>query len=39
MEQHMGAEKTDQIFYDAGKLAGVAFYQNFFSKLKTSTIS
>ena len=34
MEQHMGAEKTDQIFYDAGKLAGVAFYQNFFSNIK-----
>jgi predicted hydrocarbon binding protein len=34
MEQNIGAEKTDQIFYDAGKLAGVEFYKNAFSNIK-----
>ncbi len=28
MEQMLGAEKTDQIFYEAGKLAGRQFYEN-----------
>ncbi len=28
MEQHVGTEKADQIFYEAGKLAGKEFYKN-----------
>ncbi|MCL4503929.1 MAG: 4-vinyl reductase [Deltaproteobacteria bacterium] len=28
MEQQLGTEKTDQIFYEAGKLAGTQFYQH-----------
>lgn len=28
MEQELGTEKTDQIFYEAGKLAGGQFYQH-----------
>lgn len=28
MEQHLGAEKTDQLFYEAGMLAGREFYKN-----------
>lgn len=28
IEQHMGAEQADQIFYEAGKLAGAEFYKN-----------
>jgi hypothetical protein len=28
MEQNLGTEKTDQIFYDAGKLAGKQYYKN-----------
>ncbi len=28
MEQHLGIEKTDQLFYEAGKLAGSQFYQH-----------
>jgi uncharacterized protein len=31
MEQQIGVEKTDQIFYEAGKLAGAHFYKNCFS--------
>jgi uncharacterized protein len=34
MEQHLGAEKTDQVFYEAGKLAGTEFYQQYFSQIK-----
>lgn len=34
MEQHVGAEETEQIFYEAGKLAGVEFYKNSFSNIK-----
>lgn len=34
MEQHLGADKTDQIFYEAGKLAGVEFYKNSFSNIQ-----
>ena len=33
IEQHYGSEKTDQIFYEAGKLAGVEFYKHSFSKI------
>ena len=29
LEQHLGTEKTDQIFYEAGKLAGQEFHQRF----------
>jgi predicted hydrocarbon binding protein len=28
IERHFGAEKTDQIFYEAGNLAGAEFYQH-----------
>lgn len=28
VEQNFGAEKTDEIFYEAGKVAGKAFYHN-----------
>jgi predicted hydrocarbon binding protein len=28
LEQQLGTEKTDKIFYDAGKLAGTHFYRN-----------
>ena len=28
MEQHLGTEKTDQFFYEAGHLAGSQFYHN-----------
>lgn len=31
LEQHVGTEKTDQIFFDAGKLAGSHFYQHLLS--------
>ena len=31
MEQQFGAEKTEQIFYEAGRLAGTHFYKNYFS--------
>ncbi len=34
MEQHLGSEKTDQLFYQAGKLAGTKFYQQFFLHIK-----
>jgi uncharacterized protein len=34
MEEHLGLDKTDQIFYQAGKLAGTAFYQQFFLHIK-----
>jgi uncharacterized protein len=33
MEQHIGSEKTEKIFYEAGKLAGMEFYNNFFSEI------
>lgn len=33
IEQHFGTDKTDQIFYAAGKQAGVEFYKNIFSKI------
>jgi uncharacterized protein len=34
MEQHLGTEKTDHIFYEAGKLAAVEFYKKAFSNIK-----
>jgi uncharacterized protein len=34
MEQHLGADKTDQLFYEAGKLAGSEFYKNVFAHIK-----
>lgn len=34
IEQHLGTEKTDQIFYEAGKLAGTEFYKKIFSNIK-----
>jgi predicted hydrocarbon binding protein len=34
MEQQLGTEKTDQIFYAAGKLAGTEFYSQNFSEVK-----
>jgi len=30
IEQYYGAKKTDRIFYEAGKLAGVEFYKHIF---------
>ncbi|MBI4856620.1 MAG: 4-vinyl reductase [Acetobacterium woodii] len=32
IEQHVGWEKTNEIFYQAGKLAGQEFYQNMIDK-------
>jgi hypothetical protein len=34
IERHCGTAKTDEIFYEAGKLAGSQFYQNKFSHIK-----
>ncbi len=34
IEQYVGTEKTDQIFYEAGKLAGIEFYKKNFSNIK-----
>lgn len=34
IEKHVGTEKTDQIFYEAGKLAGTEFYKRFFTDMK-----
>ena len=39
MERHFGTEKTDQIFYEAGKLAGTEFYKKSFRTVQTSTTS
>ena len=33
IEQHLGTEGTDQIFYEAGKLAGGEFYKQFFGHI------
>lgn len=30
LETNLGTEKTDQIFYDSGKLAGIHFFKRFF---------
>jgi uncharacterized protein len=38
IEQHLGTDKTDQIFYEAGKLAGVEFYSNLFAETKDFNI-
>jgi predicted hydrocarbon binding protein len=34
IEQHLGTDKTDQVFYEAGKLAGGEFYKNILSEIK-----
>ena len=34
IESKVGAEETDKIFYDAGKMAGLAFFENFLSGVK-----
>ncbi len=34
MEQNLGTEKTDLIFYESGKLAGIEFYKNIFLNIK-----
>jgi uncharacterized protein len=34
LEQHLGSDETDRLFYEAGKLAGVEFYKNIFSGIK-----
>lgn len=34
IEQHVGTEQTDQIFFDAGKLAGEEFCQKLFTDIK-----
>ena len=34
MEKYLGTEKTDLIFYEAGKLAGIEFYKKFFFEIK-----
>ncbi|MGO9612454.1 MAG: V4R domain-containing protein [Dissulfurispiraceae bacterium] len=34
IERHLGTEKTDQIFYEAGKLAGIEFYKKSFANIK-----
>jgi len=31
MESRLGADETDQIFYEAGKLAGAEFYRRYFA--------
>jgi hypothetical protein len=34
LEQHLGTDKTDQILYEAGKLAGIEFFKNILSDIK-----
>lgn len=34
IEQHVGTEKTDEIFFEAGKLAGKEFYKNIIGPVK-----
>jgi uncharacterized protein len=34
MEQHFGSDRTDQLFYQAGKLAGMEFYRHYFLQIK-----
>jgi len=34
MEQHLGADQTDQLFYQAGELAGTEFYRHYLSKIE-----
>jgi len=31
LERHLGTKKTDEIFYEAGKLAGTEFYKKYLS--------
>jgi uncharacterized protein len=38
LERHFGVEKTDQIFYEAGKLAGVEFCKHNFSNISDFNI-
>lgn len=38
LEQHLGADRTDQIFFEAGKLAGVEFYNNLLADVKDFSI-
>jgi len=38
VEQYLGSEKTDRIFYESGKLAGIEFYQNIFPDMKDFNI-
>ena len=33
LESNYGTDKTDQLFYDAGKLAGIHFYKNIFNDI------
>jgi uncharacterized protein len=33
IEKHLGTEKTDQIFYEAGKLAGEEFYSHLLTEI------
>jgi hypothetical protein len=33
LEGHFGTEKTDQLFYEAGKLAGMEFYENIIGQI------
>ena len=33
LEEKFGTEKTDEIFYDAGKLAGLHFYKQFLAEI------
>jgi len=35
MESKLGTEMTDQIFYDAGKLAGTAFYEHYLNEVES----
>jgi len=32
LEQHFGSEKTDQIFYESGRLAGIEFFKHILTK-------
>jgi len=34
LEQHYGTEQTDQLFYQAGHLAGTEFYRQYLSEIK-----
>ncbi len=35
LEQRLGTEETDRVFYEAGRLAGLAFYQQYLSHFST----
>lgn len=34
LEQNLGTDKADEIFYESGKLAGAEFYKNIFTDIK-----